>query len=278
MSLVFVSDAQSLQLADIAPQAPAKALIRRRFDKACHSYTAHNQLQQKVAAHLLSIVPQVPATPNTLLDLGCGPGPNWATLSQRAHNYIGVDLSQPMLSAHSAHTAAAGNVRSRLIQGDMESLPLADSSIDLIYSSMAVQWAQSRTELLEELSRVLKPGASALLSMPVQDSLQPLASIRQKIDQQAQVNPQPSLHSWVASIAQCPLLQLELSQQRRFSQHFLTLRELLHSIKGVGAGANNAAPLTKTSLRELTRYYESERTEAGLPLHYEVGFVHITRL
>lgn len=273
--MLVINDAPA---ARTAPQAPAKALIQRRFDKACHTYTTHNQLQQEVAAHLLSLLPQAPALANTLLDLGCGPGPNWAALSQRTHTYIGVDLSQAMLSAHAAHSRISQDKRSRLIQGDMESLPLADASIDLIYSSMAVQWAESRAQLLKELSRVLVPGASAVLSMPLQESLQPLANMRKMIDQQDQVNPQPSLHSWIDSIAQSPLLQLARSEQHRFSQYFPTLRELLQSIKGVGAGANSASPLTKASLRELTRYYESERTEAGLPLHYEVGFVHIKRL
>lgn len=262
-----------------APQPPLinKSLIQRRFDKACYSYTTHNSVQQQIAEHLLSLIPHEAQSCSSLVDLGCGPGPNWGALKSFSQCYIGVDLSQSMLDVHPASSLLAPE-HTFLLQADMEQLPLADASIDLIYSSMAVQWAHCQKRLMDELARVLKPGASAFLSMPLQGSLQPLADIRQSMDNQVQVNPQPCLKSWQSSINDCHLLRTLDASQRNFRHYFSNLNELLQSIKGVGAGANNATPLTRFTLRELAKGYENERSAAGLPLDYRIGFFHIQRI
>lgn len=272
MSMQLVSRRQRLN----------KKLIQSRFDKACHSYATHNFVQHQIAEHLLSLLPAVDKPVSRLVDLGCGPGPNWNRLKPLGQCYIGIDLSHRMLNAHPASSRLAPKQldisHTLLLQADMEQLPLADASVDLIFSSMAVQWAHCRDGLIKELARVLKPGASAFLSMPLQGTLQPLADIRHRIDSQLQVNAQPSLSSWQSSIDGCDLLRIQDASQRSFSQYFSNLSELLHSIKGVGAGANSAAPLTRQTLQKLSKSYERQRNELGLPLHYKVGFFHLQRI
>lgn len=271
MSMQLVSRRQRLN----------KKLIQSRFDKACHSYATHNFVQHQIAEHLLNFLPVKDKPVSRLVDLGCGPGPNWSALKPLAQCYIGIDLSHRMLNAHPESSLLAPKhtdiSHTFLLQADMEQLPLADASVDLIFSSMAVQWAHCRDGLISELARILKPGASAFLSMPLQGSLQPLADIRHRIDSQLQVNPQSSFDCWQTNIDGCDLLRIQDASQRSFSQHFPGLGELLQSIKGVGAGANSATPLTRQTLQKLSKGYENQRNELGLPLHYKVGFFHLQR-
>ncbi|MCC5879819.1 MAG: methyltransferase domain-containing protein [Idiomarina sp.] len=264
----------SLPAPQLATAPLSKQLIRRRFDKASQSYQAHNSVQQRIAQALLTMMAGQAQSYQVLLDLGCGPGPDWHQLTRHCQQYIGIDLSAAMLNEHHSRQGNANGHPSWLLQADMECLPLPTDSVDTLYSSMAMQWADSRQRLGEELKRVLKPGANAFISVPLQGSLQPLADIRQAIDNQPQVNPQPQLQDWLddLSIAGWTIQAVE---QRCFIEYFADIKALLHSIKGVGAGANQAAPLTRATLQTLNEKYEQHRTELGLPLKYEVGLLQM---
>lgn len=89
----------------------------------------------------------------TVLDLGCGSGRDALLIT--GHEYIGLDLSEPMLieAQKLAPTAT-------FICGDLYSLPFPDASFDGIWAAASLLHVpESRIgEALTEVRRVLKPG------------------------------------------------------------------------------------------------------------------------
>jgi SAM-dependent methyltransferase len=91
-----------------------------------------------------------------LLDVGCGTG--W--LADHFPNYTGIDGS--------ADAVAAASARSRnVVHGDLDSpLPFADSSFDAAVLKDVLEHVSDPVALIEEVRRVLRPGATVFASSP----------------------------------------------------------------------------------------------------------------
>ena len=77
---------------------------------------------------------------------------------------------------------------------DLEQLPLADDSVDLIYSNAAIQWSNDLDHTFEEFLRVLKPGGLLMFTTFGPDTLKELKASWQKIDDTVHVNPFVDMH------------------------------------------------------------------------------------
>ena len=97
----------------------------------------------------------------TVLDLGSGAGFD-CFLAARAvgetGRVIGVDMTHEMLGKARANACNNGytNVEFRL--GEIEALPVADNSIDVIISNCVVNLSPEKPRVFRESFRVLKPG------------------------------------------------------------------------------------------------------------------------
>lgn len=105
----------------------------------------------------------------TLLDLGCGRGAVLCAAAKRLPrgHAIGVDLWQADQTGNSAAATQANAVledvadRIELHTADMTALPLADGSVDVIVSNLAIHnipTRDGRRRALTEAVRVLRPG------------------------------------------------------------------------------------------------------------------------
>lgn len=106
-----------------------------------------------------------------VLDLGAGGGFDCFVAGPKvgaSGRVIGVDMTPEML------TKARGNIAAYLLQtglnnvefrlGEIESLPVADASVDVVISNCVLNLSPDKPRVWREIARVLKPGGRVAVS------------------------------------------------------------------------------------------------------------------
>jgi SAM-dependent methyltransferase len=97
----------------------------------------------------------------TVLDLGSGAGFDCFLASRRVGKdgkVIGVDMTPDMIdrARNNARKGNFANVEFRL--GEIENLPAADNSVDVIISNCVINLAPDKSRVFKEAFRVIRPG------------------------------------------------------------------------------------------------------------------------
>lgn len=102
----------------------------------------------------------------TVLDLGCGAGPDLILAAQDVGpdgRVLGVDLLPEMCARAQASAVEAG-VRATPVLAEVEALPLRTGSVDVVLSNGVVSLSARKARLLREAHRVLRPGGRLVLA------------------------------------------------------------------------------------------------------------------
>ncbi|GEM_PF-1312684 len=152
-----------------------KVQVARQFSRAAAEYHSASQVQNDMACELLTRIPEQMIRPANILDLGCGSGFLTGCLINRFSDaqVVGLDIASGMLTASTSYFAkslAQTSSSPFLIQGDMESLPIASHSFELVVSNAALQWTNYAASIAE-VERVLVPGGFAVMATFVEGTL-----------------------------------------------------------------------------------------------------------
>jgi malonyl-CoA O-methyltransferase len=157
--------------------APSPAIdrrtARRRFERAAKSYKEFARLEDEVAARMLERLDYVKLAPRRILDAGSGPPRPGLGKRYADAGVIAADFALPMLPRPGWWGRISGS-RLMSVCADLERLPFADGSVDLVWSNMALHWLSDPMPAFKEFRRVLSTNGLLMFSTLGPDSLKEL--------------------------------------------------------------------------------------------------------
>ncbi|MDX1734909.1 MAG: malonyl-ACP O-methyltransferase BioC, partial [Halioglobus sp.] len=256
-----------------APGAVSKADVAASFSRAARQYDSVAALQRDVGHALLERLDRRAARPAVVLDLGCGTGYFAPHLRERfpAATHIGLDIAEGMVGYARERAGEGGS----WLVGDAEELPLAAGSVDLVFSSLALQWCARTERLFRELHRVLAPGGLCVFTSLGPETLSELREAWAAVDTYQHVNTFIAAAELEGAVAGIAALDLALQSEIVVMQ-YQRVRQLLDELKTLGAHNMNSARqpglTSRRALQGMLQAYEERRRDGQLPATYEVYY------
>jgi malonyl-CoA O-methyltransferase len=249
--------------------------VRTSFDRASSTYDAAAVLQTAVRGQLLERLEYVKLKPEVVLDAGCGTGHATRALKRRfrSAHVIAFDLAPGMLRAAAAQSGLFN--RFSRVCGDATRLPFANGSVDLIFSSLMLQWCNDLDAAFAEFRRILKPHGLLTFTTFGPNTLKELRAAWQAADDRTHVNRFIDMHDIGDAMSRAGLAEPVLDVER-FTLTYDDALTLMKDLKAIGAHnvtAGRAHGLTgRRRLEAMSAAYEQFRRDGKLPATYEVVF------
>ncbi len=208
--------------------------VRRAFDRASERYESAARLQARVSAELVSRLEDFRFTPAVVLDLGAGTGRVTAQLKRRypRAQVLALDFSLGMLKQAQRHQRLWR--RFARVCADAQRLPLRSASVDLVFSSLMLQWCQPPDAAFAEVRRVLKPSGFFGFSTFGPATLHELRSAWAAADAYNHVNHFPDMHDVGDALVRAGLTEPVLDVDHIESGYPDALA-LMRDLKSIGA-------------------------------------------
>jgi malonyl-CoA O-methyltransferase len=256
-----------------------KERVRRAFDRAAARYDDSAVLQREIGARMAERLDVVRLAPTVILDAGAGTGWQLEQLMRRypKARFVALDFAPAML----LRAKRRGSLlrRPHCVGGDLEHLPLRSSSVDLLYSNLALQWMENVEGAFNECLRVLRPGGLFVFTTFGPDTLRELRTAWQHADGVVtHVSGFYDMHDigdmLVRSQFADPVVDVEYVEMT-----YDDVTAVMRDLKAIGASnatRDRRRALTgKSRIAAVRAAYENYRNAQGrLPATYEVVYGH----
>jgi ubiquinone/menaquinone biosynthesis C-methylase UbiE len=124
------------------------------------------RLHHEISERTANLAVATMATPNRMLDLGCGTGYLLRVLADRyphAEQLVGIDAAPAMVQTAAGVAAATRDNRLTFGPGVAEKIGYPDNTFDLIVSTTSFDHWSDQQAGLRECARVLRPGGRLVL-------------------------------------------------------------------------------------------------------------------
>ena len=265
-----------------------KSRVRASFDRAAQTYDATAILQKLVRTEMLSRLDLVKIKPNVILDAGCGTGHGSFALQKKFRHaqVLSLDIALGMLKKTHQQQPFLNKLfkQKNLVCADIEQLPIANSSLAMVWSNLALQWCNDLDAAFSEVSRVLQPDGLLMFSTFGPDTLKELRAASCAVDSETsttRVSRFIDMHDIGDALTRAgfsaPVLDVE-----RYTLTYDDVKSVMKDLKAIGA--HNATQGRARGLQGrgflqlLTQQYEQFRQSSDqggkLPATFEVVYGH----
>jgi malonyl-CoA O-methyltransferase len=251
--------------------------VRASFHAAAGGYDAVAIVQAEIRRRLLERLELFRIRPTRILDAGCGTGHGSLALLRhyRGATVVALDLAPAMLQATRSRRPWLRRLDG--VCGDASALPLADASMDFVFSNLMLQWCNDPDRVFGEFRRVLRPGGLVLFTSFGPDTLKELRTAWRAADGHTHVSRFIDMHDLGDALMRAgfgePVMDME-----HLTLTYREVRELMRDLKGMGARnatAGRSRGLTsRRRLAAVERAYERFRQEGKLPATWEIVYGH----
>jgi len=254
-----------------------KGSARRAFERAAVGYDAVAVLQREMTDRMLERLDYVRLDPRLVLDLGTGTGYAVDGLQRRFRKtrILALDFALTMLLR--ARGRGSWRNRPRCVCADLEALPLADASVDLVFSNASFQWCNDIQGTFGECLRVLRPGGLLMFTTFGPDTLWELREAWAAADGHSHVSSFLDMHDIGDALVRARFADPVLDTER-LTVTYRRARDLMRDLKVLGArNATTRRPRGLVGRRRLAiveQAYEVHRRDGRLPASYEVVHGH----
>lgn len=278
-------------MTETLPQPFTKQQVRDSFNKAAETYDAFAIVQREVCERLLERLDYIKVEPQMILDIGAGTGQGTQGLALQypdAH-IISMDIAENMLLKNrqkiQTQSSLAEKVKNlfkakqtvQFVCADAEQLPFADASMDMIFSSLTIQWCPDLSRLFNEFRRVLKPGGLLMFTTLGTETLHELRASWAEVSDKIHVNHFADMHD-IGDALYNVQVENPVMDNDTIVLNYQSIKQILVELKAVGAHNQNTgrekALTGKNRLQAMYKAYEKFRTEEGYPVTYEVLYGH----
>lgn len=260
-----------------------KKAVRRAFSKAALQYDAEAVMQREVCTRMLERLDFIKHNPALVLDVGSGTGWGTRQLGERypEAQMIALDIAMGMLQTARGTTGwwrklFAGNVP-RHVCADVEALPLAQQTIDMVWSNLALQWCNDLPATFVELQRVMKADGLLMFSTFGPDTLKELRIAFNGVDGYNHLNRFTDMHDigdmlLAAGFAE-PVMDMEY-----ITLTYKDVKSVMQDLRNIGAqnatSGRGTGMMGKNAWNSILQNYESLRRQGKLPATFEIVYGH----
>jgi malonyl-CoA O-methyltransferase len=167
--------------------------------------------------------------------------------------------------------------RENYLCADVETLPIASNSVEMVWSNLALQWCNDLPATFVELNRILKTEGLLMFSTFGVDTLHELRVAFDGVDGYNHVNRFADMHDigdmLVAAGFADPVMEME-----KLTLTYDDVRAVMQDLKSIGANNATAGRATgmmgKATWQRITQNYEKLRLDGKLPATFEIIYGH----